>query len=67
MPKIPMNNSSKDRELLMDECLAYKENEHRDLITSMRNRTMTRKTYRNLMRHLREFCWRVEQRNAIGM
>ncbi len=64
MPKIHIY-IKEDRELLRDEYLAYEENRKRDILNSIRNRTMTRKSYLEVTHGLRKFFWHLRQNRFI--
>ncbi|HDY89137.1 MAG TPA: hypothetical protein ENH82_13610 [bacterium] len=55
-----MNRESLD--FGIDEHLAYCENRHRDLLKRIESRIMTRDEYKRVSRFLKEFFWRIKQR-----
>ncbi len=61
MAKFPICNTEKDRQLLRDEYSAHVENRRIDMQNSIRNRTMTKKSYSEITHCLRKFFWNLKQ------
>ena len=59
--RIPINNSPEDKAMFRAECEACDENRWYDMVTSIRDRTMTRKVYRQLRSSLRHCMWKIRQ------
>ncbi len=59
MPKIPIY-AEKDGRMLQIEYEAHEMNRQRDLLLSIRNRTMKRDDYYRLTHWLRSFFWGIE-------
>ncbi|KKK86067.1 hypothetical protein LCGC14_2766960 [marine sediment metagenome] len=57
--KIPIHNSSEDKRVFRDECDAYDENIWRNMVISVRDRVMDRKTYKQLRHSLRECMYNI--------
>ena len=64
--KIPINNTAEDRQRLNDEYMAYEENRRFDLLRSIRERTMTRKSYYEIHSGLRKFVWGLKQNKFLA-
>ncbi len=62
---MPINNK-KDAKLLNEEWEARRENRLYDVKRSIRERTMTRKSYTELHHHLREFFWNLKHNRFCG-
>lgn len=56
MPRIPIHNKE-DLRLLRDECEAYDEDRWRDMVLSIRDRTMTKGVHKQLRHSLRKLFW----------
>lgn len=63
--KIPIHNKE-DMERLNEEYMAHEENRYFDLRLSVRNRTMTRKSYFDFQRGLRKFLWHMKQNRFVA-
>ena len=61
MAKFPINNNPEEKRLFRDEWEAHEENRKRDILNSIRNRTMTKESYLKVVHGLREFCRNLKQ------
>ena len=69
MPKIHIptkEESAAHFHMLNVEHEAYEENKKRDIISSIRSRTMTKPEYYKLQSHLREFFWNLKNNKFIA-
>ncbi len=55
-----INNSPEDKRMFLTECDAYDENRWRNMALSVRNRTMTRQTYKELRHSLRKCSYSIK-------
>lgn len=66
MAMIRTNNSLEDTVFFRIVCMAHEENKRYDIKKSIRNRTMTRKSYLQLHHDLREFFWNLKHNRFCG-
>ncbi len=52
--RIPIHSSPEDKRMFRDECNAYDENRWYDMVISIRDRVMDKKTHKQLRHSLRE-------------
>ena len=59
MAKIPIYNTPEDKHMFYLECEACDENRWRNMVLSIKNRTMTKIIYKQLNSSLRQCMWKI--------